>query len=118
MLLGSVTSELKFSAGINSSNFEIEKGPLKKFIHGIIEKEAEFVKASNVELTFKKELEISTPSRIQTSTGSILVMKIGPFDEKSCREIGDFVDSKFRERFEQENQNTVLVLGTISKASK
>ena len=118
MLLGSVTSELKFSAGINSSNFETEKGPLEKFIHGIVEKEAEFVKASNVELTFKKELEISTPSRIQTSTGSILVMKIGPFDENDCREIGDFVDAKFRERFEQENENTVLVLGTISKASK
>ena len=118
MLLGSVTSELKFSAGINSSNFEIEKGPLKKLIHGILEKEAKFVKASNVELTFKKDPEISTPSRMQTNTGSTLIMKIGPFDENEAREIGDFVDSKFRERFEQKNENTLLVLEEVSKSSK
>ena len=96
-----VTSELKFSAGINSSNFEKEKGPLKKVIHGILEKEAQFVKASNVELTFKKDSKISTPSRIQTSTGSIVVMKVGPFNDNDAREIRDFVDRKLFDTFKE-----------------
>ena len=112
----SVTSELTFSAGINSTNFEKEKRSLEESIHGILIEDAQFVKISDVELTFKKEFP--TTSRIQRSTGSILVMTIGPFNEDNARGIREIVNLKFFDQFEQENVNTPLVLESISNASK
>ena len=114
----SITSELTFSAGINSSNFEIEKPSLVKSIHGILVKGAPYLKASDIELTFKKDLEFRTLSRIQTSTSSIVVMKVGPFNDNDAREIRDFVDRKLFDTFKNENMNPALVLDEITTASK
>ena len=94
----------------------MEKRSLEESIHGILTNEnASFVKISDVELTFKRDLESPITSR---STGSILVMTIGPFDENNARGIKEIVDGFFFDRFVQANENTPFVLEAISKASK
>ena len=115
----SVTSELAFSAGIDSSNFDVEKEPLKESLYGILKKEAPFLKISDVKVTFKEELEFPPPSRTQTSTVSILVLTIGPFDEDKAEGIKDVVNSNsFFDNFEKEIANPQLVLEDISNISK
>ena len=80
---------------------------------------ASFVKRSDVELTFKRDLDLPATSRIQKSTGSILVMTIGPFNEHNAARIIKIADSAFFfNRFQQENMNTSRVLKSISKTSK
>ena len=97
----------------------MEKGPLKESLYGILKKEAPFLKISDVEVTFKEELEFPPPSRTQTSTVSILVLTIGPFDEDKAEGIKDVVNSgSFFESFQQENENSSLVLEAITKTSK
>ena len=115
----SITSELRFSAGIDSSNFEMEKGPLEKFLYGILKKDASFVKITDVEVTLKKEFEFPTPSRTQTSTGSILLLTIGPFEDDKAEGIKEFVNSgSLFNRFQEKNVNSSLVLDKISNTSK
>ena len=85
----------------------------------ILKINASFVKRSDVELTFKKDLDLPATSRIQKSTGSILVMTIGPFDEDNAARIIKIADSAFFfNRFQQENMNTSRVLKSITKTSK
>ena len=93
---------------------------MEKFIHGILKDEgASFVEISDVELTFKKELEVPPASRTQKSTVSIVFMTIGPFKKDDAEGIKDVVKSQsFFERFVQENTNPLLVLEGISNTSK
>ena len=97
----------------------MQKGPLEDSLYGILRKDASFLKKSDVKVTFKEELENPTPPRTQTSTLSILVLTIGPFDEDKAEGIKDVVNSgSFFESFQQENENSSLVLEAITKTSK
>ena len=115
----SVTSELEFSDGIDSSNFDHEKQSCEETILDLLKINASFVEKSDVALTFKRDLHIPTTTRIQKSTGSILVMTIGPFDKKNAIRIIEIADSTFFfDKFQEKNMNTPLVLRSITKTSK